>query len=155
MPAPDADFQSGHLVFGPFLSEAMTEPNLQVLSPLNECLILVTLCGRSLLRDQQFQISKAYGDPLLDESDQRHWLDSNLSTRLQILSQCYPSPTEAYDPLLLFAHILGQATVIYFCKGMESETSRIDWREGSSEAVGCQSRALTAAATALQKTFGI
>lgn len=117
LPAPDADFQSGSHDLGPFLSEAMTEPTLKVRSSFNECLILATICGRSLLQSQRYHISKAYGDMTMDLTEQRRWLDSMLMNRLQVLSQ-YPAPTESYDPLLLFANILGQATVIYFCKAM-------------------------------------
>lgn len=100
----------------------MTDPDLKVRSPFNECLILVTICGRSLLQSQQHHISKAYGGMTIDYMEQRLWLETLLTTRLQVLSQCYPSPTEAYDPLLLFASILGQATVIYFCKMIMDST---------------------------------
>ncbi|GLI79437.1 hypothetical protein PoHVEF18_007772 [Penicillium ochrochloron] len=117
LPAPDADFQTGSHDLGPFLSEAMTEPTLKIRSSFNECLILATICGRSLLQSQRYHISKAYGDMTMDLTEQRRWLDSMLMNRLQVLSQ-YPAPTESYDPLLLFANILGQATVIYFCKAM-------------------------------------
>ncbi|KAK9319018.1 fungal-specific transcription factor domain-containing protein [Lipomyces orientalis] len=148
MPVPDMEFQSGQHVLGGFLSEAMTEPSLKVRSPFNECLILATICGRSLLRGQQYNICKAYGAMALDLAEQRRWLDSILTTRLQVLSQCYPSPTEAYDPLLLFANILGQATVVYYCKGMmESVASPVDLLEASTEVLECRHRALAATAT--------
>lgn len=142
------EFQSGQHVLGGFLSEAMTEARPKVRSPFNECLILATICGRSLLRAQQRNISKAYGDTALDWAEQHRWLDSILTSRLQVLSQCYPSPTEAYDPLLLFANILSQATVIYSCKGMiESVAKPVDLVEASPEVLECQHRALAAAAT--------
>lgn len=118
LPAPDAGFQSGSNELGPFLSEAMTEPTLKIRSSFNECLILATICGRSLLQIQRYHISKAYGDMTMNWTEQRRWLDTILSNRLQVLSQCYPAPTDSYDPLLLFANILGQATVIYFCRPM-------------------------------------
>ncbi|KAL4866976.1 hypothetical protein BDV12DRAFT_128559 [Aspergillus spectabilis] len=147
LPASEPDFQNGHLMLGPFLSEATTDSSLPILSPFNECIILVTLCGRSLLHEQQSQISKAYGNQLLD-GDQRQWMNSMLVSRLQILSECYPSPTEARDPLLLFAHILGQATVIYFCKGgLELETSLVRSGDIIPEAMNCDNRALAAAAS--------
>ncbi|KAK9491685.1 transcription factor [Lipomyces doorenjongii] len=148
LPALDMEFQSSQHVLGAFLSEAMTEPSLKVRSPFNECLILATICGRSLLRGQQYNISKAYGDMALDWAEQRRWLDCILTTRLKVLSQCYPSPTEAYDPLILFANILGQATVVYFCKGMmNSVASPIDPLEASTEVSECQHRAIAAATT--------
>ncbi|CRL26625.1 Transcription factor, fungi [Penicillium camemberti] len=145
LPAPDAEFQAGHHQLGPFLSEAMTDPDLKVRSPFNECLILVTICGRSLLQSQQHHISKAYGGMTIDYMEQRLWLETLLTTRLQVLSQCYPSPTEAYDPLLLFASILGQATVIYFCKMIMDSTIIPDGElEVNVDLVGPQNRALEA-----------
>ncbi|KAK9242368.1 hypothetical protein V1506DRAFT_562967 [Lipomyces tetrasporus] len=84
----------------------------------------------------------------LDWAEQRRWLDSILTTWLQVLSKCYPSPTEAYDPLLLFTNILGQATVVYYCKGMmKSVASLVDPLEASTEVLECQHRALAAGAT--------
>lgn len=41
-----------------------------------------------------------------------------LTNRLQILLRDYPSAIESYEPLLLYANIFGQATVIYFCRTM-------------------------------------
>ncbi|KAJ5290943.1 fungal-specific transcription factor domain-containing protein [Penicillium angulare] len=145
LPAPDDKFQNGGHELGPLLSEAMMEPTLQVQSSFNECLILATICGRSLLQSQQYHISKAYGDGNTDWSEQRRWLDSILKNRLQVLSQNYPAPTESNDPLLLFANILGQATVIYFCKTI-SDTSADDGslRENSPEFIQYQYRALEA-----------
>ncbi|KAH8690305.1 fungal-specific transcription factor domain-containing protein [Talaromyces proteolyticus] len=148
LPAPDAEFQTGHYELGPFLSEAMTDPNLKVRSSFNECLILTTICGRSLLQSQRHNISKAYGDMVLDCAEQRQWLDGLLTERLDILSQCYPSPIESYDPLLLFVHILGQATVVYFCKAMiESAAIAVDPLNKSCELSNYQNRALEASST--------
>lgn len=126
----------------------MTESTLKVPSSLNECLILTTICGRSLLQNQQSHISKAYGDTVIDFDEQRRWLEDLLTTRLQVLSQCYPSPTEAYDPLLSFVHILGQTTVIYFCKTMiESAGQSADLSQGNTRLSNYQNRALEASAT--------
>ncbi|OGE58531.1 hypothetical protein PENARI_c001G09168 [Penicillium arizonense] len=131
LPAPDAGFQSGSHGLGPFLSEAMTEamtePTLKVRSSFNECLILATICGRSLLQSQRYHISKAYGDMTMDWTEQRRWLDSILTNRLQVLSQCYSASTESNDSLLLFANILGQETVIYFCKAMTDTAAGLGW----------------------------
>ncbi|OJJ43582.1 hypothetical protein ASPZODRAFT_73872 [Penicilliopsis zonata CBS 506.65] len=121
LPAPDEVFQSGRHDPGPFLSEAMTEKSLTVRSAFNECLILATICGRGLLQSQQYHISKAYGDITPDCEVQRQWLDGLLMNRLEIMHS-YPSPNEIYDPLLLFANILGQATVVYFCKTRSAQT---------------------------------
>ena len=124
----------------------MIEPSLRVPSVFNECLVLATICGRSLFQSQQYHLSKVYGDPVLETTEQRRWLDGLLTTRLQALFQFYPSPTETYDPLLLFANILGQATVIYCCKiAMElpAPPAADAWR-WSSELSNYQRRALEA-----------
>ncbi|KAF5013200.1 hypothetical protein FDECE_779 [Fusarium decemcellulare] len=148
LPAPDSKFQSSQHVLGSFLSEAMTESSSGAYSPFNECLILVTLCGRSLLRDQQNKISKAYGDI---GSDQQQWLDDLLKTRLEKLSLRYPSFTEANDPLLLFANILGQFAVVYYCKGIIEAATRLpDSMEASTQVVEAQNRALQATGVIIQ-----
>ncbi|CAI7593856.1 unnamed protein product [Penicillium glandicola] len=145
LPAPDAEFQAGNHQLGPFLSEAMTDPDLKVRSSFNECLILATICGRSLLQSQQYHISKAYGGMTLDGTEQRLWLENLLTTRLQVLSQCYPSPMDVYDPLLSFASTLGQATVIYFCKTiLDSTIIPDDELQGNGDLFGPQNRALEA-----------
>ncbi|GKZ25831.1 hypothetical protein AbraIFM66951_002832 [Aspergillus brasiliensis] len=131
LPASDSKFQNGYQELGPFLSEAMTDSTLQVRSSFTECLILVTICGRSLLQRQQCQISKAYGDMTLDWTEQRQWLDRLLVSRFQVLSQCYPAPTESNDPLLLFTHILAHATVIYYCKTMTQSDAPSNFTQSS------------------------
>jgi hypothetical protein len=59
-------------------------------------------------------------------TDQHQWLDNVLANRLQILSQYYPSPAQICDPLLSFAHVMGQASVIHLYKGMESVVWAVD-----------------------------
>ncbi|KAG8157587.1 hypothetical protein KVR01_012629 [Diaporthe batatas] len=148
LPVPDLEFQTGQQVLGNFLSEAITEPNPRIRSPFNECLITVTICGRILLRGQQRKISRAYGDISLDSAEQRWWLDGILTTRLQVLSQCYPPPSEAYEPMLLFAQVLAPATVVYYCNSMiESLGSRGDQTEPDEQVLEYQRRALDATAT--------
>jgi hypothetical protein len=51
---------------------------------------------------------------------------------------------ESYDPLLLFANILGQATVIYFCKAMNDTTADGSLNENDPEFIQYQYRALEA-----------
>lgn len=120
----------------------------------NECLILATICGRSLLQSQQYHISQVYGGVGSDGDEQRRWLDSILTDRLQVLSECYPSPTETYDPLLLFANILGQATVIYSCKATVKTTplahNVADAPPGANISLDYEQRAIEASATIVQ-----
>lgn len=114
----------------------------------NECLILATICGRSLLQNQQYHISQVYGGVGLNGDEQRRWLDKILTDRLRVLSECYPSPTETYDPLLLFANIFCQATVIYFCKAMVKTTphNTADTPPGANISLDYEQRALEASA---------
>lgn len=87
----------------------------------------------------------------MDGSEQRRWLDSILTNRLQILSQFYPSPIESYDPLLLFANILGQATVIYFCKAMTDTVADLSGQgHGNPEILNYKARALEASAAIIR-----
>ncbi|KAI0469733.1 fungal-specific transcription factor domain-containing protein [Xylariaceae sp. FL0804] len=151
LPASDADFQSGRPVLGEFPSEAIADSNPRTQSSFNECLILAAICGRTLLRVQQRNISQVYGDVSPDSSEQRWWLDGILSTRLQALSQCYPPPTQAYDPLLLFANILAQVTVVYYCNStMETFKAGGDPQMAGGELGEYQQRALGAIANVLQ-----
>jgi hypothetical protein len=151
LPAPDVAFQAGIYEVGPFLSEAMTESTVKIPSAFNECLILATICGRSLLQVQRYHISKAYGDMTMNWTDQRKCLESVLIHRLQVLSQCYPSPTESFEPLLLLAHILGQATIIYFCKAMADTTMEVaDPSNADTDFFNPHNRALEASSTIIQ-----
>lgn len=117
-----------------------------ILSPFNECLILATICGRSLLCCQQNNIRAAYGgDTTTDWPDQHKWLESILSSRLLILTECYPAPTDAYDPMLLFANIMGQTTILYLCQSvLRSVIWPVERGEGNANTDTLQ-RALTAA----------
>jgi hypothetical protein len=67
------------------------------------------------------------------------------------LSQCYPSPTESFEPLLLLAHILGQATIIYFCKAMADTTMEVaDPSNADTDFFNPHNRALEASSTIIQ-----
>ncbi|KAJ6116996.1 hypothetical protein N7512_006721 [Penicillium capsulatum] len=126
LPAPDADFQSGQPVLGAFLSEAIMDLTPQKNSPFNECVILATICGRSLFHAQQYSIRFVYGDLAPTWTDQQQWLDHILANRLRILSQSYTEPAHTSDPLLLFTHIMGQASVIHLYKGVQSVMGAAD-----------------------------
>ncbi|CAI6069307.1 unnamed protein product [Clonostachys chloroleuca] len=117
MPAPEEAFQNSHNTLGPFLSEAIVAPGPA--APFNECLILATICGRSLLHSQQHKISLAYGGLTVDWAAQNQRLDETLTSRLKAFSEYYGSPATKMDsPLSDFVGILGQTTVVYMCKGI-------------------------------------
>ncbi|KAH9897519.1 fungal-specific transcription factor domain-containing protein [Xylariomycetidae sp. FL2044] len=152
LPSSDADFQGGRPVVGAFLSEAMAHATPNAPSAFNECIVLVTICGRSLLRGQQNTISKAYGAVDTSTSlEQDWWLDDMLTARLQVLSQFYPTPAGTDDPLQLFASILGQATTIYYCKVvLEAASSRGTSPGPNTKLQQYQKRALDAAGELVQ-----
>ncbi|CEJ92460.1 hypothetical protein VHEMI08112 [[Torrubiella] hemipterigena] len=116
LPVAEADFQTSQPTVGPFLSEAMTESRPCVLSPLNECIIFATICGRSLLQYQQHSIRSVYGDESTDQPDHQQWLNGILASRLQILGEHYPAPADTDDTMLLFAHIMAQTSILYLCQ---------------------------------------
>ncbi|KAJ5643396.1 uncharacterized protein N7484_005903 [Penicillium longicatenatum] len=138
------EFQNGQPVLGGFLSEVMTEPSITVQSPFNECLILLTICGRSLLQGQQLKISEVYGHTASGDLKQCHWLEKLLKARLQILAQLYPSPNKGYDPLLWFANILSHSAVVYCCKSLMQSLGAPGGIEDNAAYTEYQSRALTA-----------
>ena len=137
------EFQRGLPVLGDFLSEAIIEHSPRTTSSFNECIILATICGRILFQGQQYRVRCVYEDVAMDWSDQYQWLDGILTKRLHVLSQYYPLPTETCDPKLLFANIMGQATVVYLCKGVESVCGPND--AGRALLAQYQHKALTAA----------
>ncbi|CAH0046809.1 unnamed protein product [Clonostachys solani] len=146
MPAPEEAFQSGQNTLGPFLSEAIVAPGPA--APFNECLILATICGRSLLHCQQHKISLAYGGLTVDWAGQNQWLDETLKSRLKAFSESYGSPTTKMGgPLSDFVGILGQATVAYTCKGiMETLYSATNLHTSDNDKEEIQLRASTAIA---------
>ncbi|KAM0147079.1 hypothetical protein ACHAPG_010804 [Botrytis cinerea] len=144
LPAPEEEFQCSQNVLGKFLSEAIVEQSPQTQSSFIQCVIFASICGRSLFYGQQFNLSMFYGGAPLDYSIQFQWLDDMVTTRLQILSQYNPSPTETHDPMLLFTRIIGQTAVMALCKGMELKLAADS--DGGASVVAYQLRALTAAA---------
>ncbi|KAB8239071.1 Zn(II)2Cys6 transcription factor [Aspergillus alliaceus] len=126
LPAPEVNFQNGQPVVGAFLSEAIVDLDSQGTTPFNECVILATICGRSLFHVQQYNVRLAYGDMAPSWSEQHRWLENVLTNRLQTLSRSYPSPTQSCDSMLLFAHAMAQATALYLCKGGDSFLSAAD-----------------------------
>ena len=143
LPASDANFQTGQFVLGSFLSEAMTEPSPRIWSPFNECVILVTICGRSLLHGQKSHVLSVYQDEFPAWSDQHRWLDNILANRLEILSQHYHATASMCDIMPLFANIIGQVSVIYLCKGVET----VSWTCEESRVLALKYRQRALAAT--------
>ncbi|VUC26628.1 unnamed protein product [Clonostachys rosea] len=96
-----------------FLSEAVTESPSPVTSSFNECIIIVTLSGRGLLRDIHGTISEAYGGSGQISNGHDEWLNVVLASRNQALRQ-----RDDPDRLGTFAQILGQVAEILLCKSL-------------------------------------
>ncbi|KHN98029.1 citrinin biosynthesis transcriptional activator CtnR [Metarhizium album ARSEF 1941] len=143
LPAQECDFQNGQSSVMDFLSDAIVDQHPTTRSPFNECIILATMCGRTLSHNQQYNIRCLHGDSETEWSDWDPWFDNVLLARLQLLSKRYPSPTNGYDPMLLFAHAIAQVSVIYLCKEVKSMV----WPNGKARCLQpeYQQRALNAA----------
>ncbi|KAH7241985.1 fungal-specific transcription factor domain-containing protein [Fusarium tricinctum] len=112
LPIPDEEFQAGRIASGVFLSQAIAEPTPK--QPLfNKCLVLVTLCGRVLLRNRHETISKAYGDCETDPNGHWNLLENIVATRNRMLSH-----GDSSDPLGTLAIVLGQVVELLFYKGI-------------------------------------
>lgn len=104
-------------------------------SPLNECILLIAMCARTLIHIQQGnkQHRYVYNHAECDRHEWKHWLDNVLSLRLQTLAKDYPSLTDSSDPMLLFANFLAQASMVYLWKEIRSMKGLND---GSSDGRG-------------------
>ncbi|KAK3318199.1 fungal-specific transcription factor domain-containing protein [Apodospora peruviana] len=111
LPSPERAFQSGHPISGSFLPEAIASSDRTLPSPLAECAILATICGRGLSHCQTSRVERAssYGSPSMDFWLRHEWLEGMLARRLDTLATSYPA---AADPMLLFTFMMAQATVV-------------------------------------------
>ncbi|KAL8907695.1 MAG: hypothetical protein Q9207_001264 [Kuettlingeria erythrocarpa] len=103
-----------------FLSEAIASSNQ--FSPLAECAITATICGRVLSHNHVSSAEQIYGNAALDFWLRHEWLHGILVKRRDSLSFNYPSVSAFADPMLIFALMAVHATSIYLCE--IAETSR-------------------------------
>jgi len=96
-----------------FLSEIIATNSNAILSPFTECIILATICGRSIAHRQQSTVERVYGHVSQAIWDQHRWLDTMLTQRINILALQYPSISEHVDPMLLFAHMVAQSVILH------------------------------------------
>ncbi len=109
-----------------FLSEVIADSDHTVRSPLTECIIWATICGRSMSHRQQSTVERVYGNVSQDFWDRHHWLDTIITQRMQILLLYYPSASEHVDPLLLFTNMVAQTTVLHLYETIESMSWETD-----------------------------
>ncbi|CRG91749.1 putative transcriptional regulatory protein C777,02 [Talaromyces islandicus] len=122
LPIPEAEFQSGQPMVMGFLSDSLagSEFNLAPQSSFSECIILATLCGRSLSHQHLSMVDGIYGTNPQEFWGRHEWIDAALSTRISILSLTYPFQLEHMDPMLLFTKMIAQATILCMQKIIES-----------------------------------
>ena len=133
---PDLEFQNGQQTQTGTLSDCIAKRSQTVKSPLNECILLIAMCARTLVHAHQQgnkQRRHVYGHAETDRLEWQQWLDNVLSLRLQTLAQDYPSFTDSSDPMLLFANFLAQASIVYLWRETRSIEGPNDGR------VGCRS----------------
>ncbi|KAK0715944.1 fungal-specific transcription factor domain-containing protein [Lasiosphaeris hirsuta] len=119
LPSPELAFQGGHPIQVCFLSEAIASNGHNLLSPLAECAILATICGRAMSHCQVSNVERAYGGPSLDFWLRHEWLDGMITKRLEALSANYPIISAVADSMLLFTFMMAQTTIIYLCHIIE------------------------------------
>jgi len=143
LPSPELAFQGGHPIQLCFLSEAIASNDHALFSPLAECAILVTICGRAMSHSQVSKVEKAaYGNASLDFWLRHEWLDGMLNKRLDALTVTYPVVSAVADSMLLFAFMLAQTTVVYLANIIEGLGAGTQYQPAVAE---YQKRAMRAA----------
>ena len=114
------EFQSDRPVLTGFLSEVMGTIGTVHFSSFIECIVLATICGRSISHMQQSTVERLYGQVSQDFWDRHQWLDTIVTQRIQALSLQYLSPSEEVDPMLLFTNMFAHATFLFLTKIIET-----------------------------------
>ena len=143
LPAPEMDFQSSKPFQMSFLSEVIVSSEHTILSSFTKCIIVVTICGRTMAHQQQSKVECVYRNVSEDFWNRHHWLDTMLAQQKLILSLEYPSASEHVDPTMLFIDMVVHTTVLYLYKIIESMPWKSD--EFQETVLQYQQRVLTAA----------
>lgn len=124
LPSPELAFQSGHPIPGCFLPEAIESGDHNFLSPLAECAVTVTICGRALSHSNVAGVERAFGNPSLDFWIRHEWVDGILTRTVNSISLNAPVVSAMADPMMFFAIMVAHATTILMCQ--IAETSAMD-----------------------------
>ncbi|EAW15012.1 Zn(II)2Cys6 transcription factor [Aspergillus clavatus NRRL 1] len=133
LPCSEAEFQNGTPRPECFLSQAMASSDPHSLSPLAECTVLVTICGRAMAHHRVSTVERVYSNMPLDFWACHEWLHSMLVKRIKNLTAMYPSFAVVVDPMAIFACMVAQAAIIYLCTIIEALTEDEDeaWAEST------------------------
>jgi hypothetical protein len=80
---------------------------------------MVTLYGRSLAHEQLSAVELAFGNTSQDFWVRHEWINSILNQRMERFLLNYSTISMVADPMLLFAFMVVQASVLYLFKIME------------------------------------
>lgn len=120
LPASEMEFQCDQPVLTSFLSEVMGATDTANLSSFMECIVLATICGRSISHMQQSTVERLYGH-VSEDFWQRHlWLDTIITQRIQALSLQHLFPSEQVDPMVLFTNMFAQAAFLFLINIIET-----------------------------------
>ena len=113
MPAPHANFQSGHPVVTNFLSDVMVTRDTSIKDSFTEFIIMATICGRALSHRHQSMVSMIHSDQMQTTWDRHQQINATLAPRIAALSLHHPPVTAYTDPILVFTHAMAQTMVLY------------------------------------------
>jgi hypothetical protein len=114
------EFENGQATQSFSLSEAIASSDSTLLSPLAECVVLVTLHGRALSHFHISTVEQYYGSTTEDFWIRHEWIDSKLKDRAETFSLKYPNVSLFAEPMLMLVFMVLQATKLYLYKIMES-----------------------------------
>lgn len=120
LPSSEEVFQSGTPVTMPFLSEVVTTPDPNLLSPFAESIIFTTIWGRGFLHERKSVNEHAFGNASREFCERQLWLDDMLTRRIQKHQQDYVAASVKVDAMLLYTSMIAQTTVLLLCKAAES-----------------------------------
>jgi hypothetical protein len=104
----------------------ITTNDRKTVAPFTECIVLATICGRSLSHRQQSLVERVYGDVSQEFWDRHQWLVSILTKRTQILPFFSIPALEIVDPMQLFTRMMAPTAILYLFKIAESLLWGID-----------------------------
>jgi hypothetical protein len=105
------------------LSEVLTGgDDVQFACPFNAYIVFITISGRCLSHQQQCTVEKAYGNIPQDFLTRHQWLERLLAekTKTTLAASSDDLDDELADPMLLFTHMVAQATTLLLGKAMGS-----------------------------------
>lgn len=130
LPAPETQFSTGRSdATMPFLSEIIARDGHQSLSyadfptsPLVECILAASLCGRNVTHKQRSMVEQGYGEIVTQNFCHQHqWLDTLMTSRIGSLgAACGQDLSFLTDPLLIFAALVAHMNILFLHEVIES-----------------------------------